>query len=441
MMKDEGVPLANLVDSNIDRSGPRGSGEFRYIDIGSINRTSKRLIDVVTLPIAKAPSRAKQKLKADDVLVSMTRPNLNAVAMVPHDLDGAIGSTGFHVLRAKHADAKFLFYAVQTQKFIESMCLKVQGALYPAVRPVDISSFCIPPFSLAHQRRIVAKIEELFSELEAGEESLRTARRQLATYRQSLLKQAFQGHLTAKWREETKTPHEWRTATLGNIAQVTGGLTKNSKRDSLPRQIPYLRVANVYANELRLDEIKDIGVTADEAEKVRLAKGDLLIVEGNGSLDQIGRVAAWDGSISNCGHQNHLIRARCNPIAHHTFVLMFLLSPQGRDLIVKQAASTSGLHTLSVSKVQRLEVPLCPLPEQHEIVRLLDEQFEVIERNERAIDAALKRSEALRQSILHRAFTGRLVPQNPADEPATQLLTRIREERAPARQKKSARSA
>ena len=76
-----------------------------------------------------------------------------------------------------------------------------------------------------------------------------------------------------------------------------------------------------------------------------------------------------------------------------------------------------------------MPVPLCSLPEQQEIVRLLDEQFEVIEQNEREIDAALKRSEALRQSILKKAFTGPLVPQDPTDEPAATLLTRIRKER------------
>lgn len=85
------------------------------------------------------------------------------------------------------------------------MCLKVQGALYPAVRPNDISSFRLPPFTLSHQRRIVAKIEELFTELDAGEESLRRARRLLGVYRQSLLKQAFEGKLTAPWRKQT--PH------------------------------------------------------------------------------------------------------------------------------------------------------------------------------------------------------------------------------------------
>ena len=76
-----------------------------------------------------------------------------------------------------------------------------------------------------------------------------------------------------------------------------------------------------------------------------------------------------------------------------------------------------------------MPVPLCSLPEQQEIVRLLDAQFEVIEQNEREIDAALKRSEALRQSILRKAFTGQLVPQDPSDEPAAELLARIRAER------------
>ena len=286
----------------------------------------------------------------------------------------------------------------------------------------------LPP--LAEQKRIVAKIEELFSELEAGEESLRVARRQLGAYRQSLLKQAFEGKLTARWRTQRPSElAEWSWLTLEDVAEVTGGLTKNSKRDSLTSRIPYLRVANVYANELRLDEIKDIGVTPEEAKKVRLVKGDLLIVEGNGSLDQIGRVALWNGSIPNCGHQNHLIRARCHAMAHPAFVLMFLISPRGRELIEKQAASTSGLHTLSVSKVQHLPVPLCSLPEQQEIVRLLDEQFEVVERNEREIDAALKRSEALRQSILKKAFTGRLAPQIATDEPASALLARLGTER------------
>ena len=95
---------------------------------------------------------------------------------------------------------------------------------------------------------------------------------------------------------------------------------------------------------------------------------------------------------------------------------------------LKAGISESGL-SLTHTKVGTVEIPLCSLPEQQEIVRLLDEQFTVIAQNEQEIDAALKRSAALRQSILKKAFTGQLVPQDPTDEPASALLERIRMER------------
>jgi len=88
------------------------------------------------------------------------------------------------------------------------------------------------------------------------------------------------------------------------------------------------------------------------------------------------------------------------------------------------------MRNIGQNRIRSIVVPECSLPEQQEIVRLLDEQFEAIERNERELDAALQRSEALRQAILKKAFSGRLVPQDPADEPATELLARLQEERA-----------
>jgi type I restriction enzyme S subunit len=107
-----------------------------------------------------------------------------------------------------------------------------------------------------------------------------------------------------------------------------------------------------------------------------------------------------------------------------------VISPRFQEQIKTNASSTT-LPILNKSKFCVLPFVVCSLPEQREIVRLLDEQFEVIERNEREIDAALRRSEALRQAILKKAFTGHLVPQDFADESARVLLARLRAQKQP----------
>ena len=145
--------------------------------------------------------------------------------------------------------------------------------------------------------------------------------------------------------------------------------TNNAKRQSIPQRVRYLRVANVYADELRLHDIAEIGCTDRELEKTKLESGDLLIVEGNGSVRSIGRVALWDGEIPRCSHQNHLIRARPRNGHLPRFLLLWLLSPNGRALIERAASSSSRLHTLSISKVDGLPVPICHAEEQTQIVR------------------------------------------------------------------------
>jgi type I restriction enzyme S subunit len=192
------VTLGELADEPVEQAGP--IDDFVYIDISSIDRATKRISDPKCLTLSQAPSRAKQVLKAGDVLVSMTRPNLNSVALVPEHLDGAIGSTGFHVLRSYWLTPGFLLALVQTQSFIDAMSAVVQGALYPAVRPRDIAAFAFPFETPARQTRIVAKLEELLSDLDAGVAELKAAQKKLAHYRQSVLKAAVEGALTAEWR-------------------------------------------------------------------------------------------------------------------------------------------------------------------------------------------------------------------------------------------------
>jgi type I restriction enzyme S subunit len=179
------------------------------------------------------------------------------------------------------------------------------------------------------------------------------------------------------------------------------------------------------AKQAGFDDIHQIELFPGELERLRLKKGDLLIVEGNGSPSQIGRMALWDGSIDPCVHQNHIIRARASSEALPEFVSAYWNSPSGRRAVTAVASSTSGLYTLSVSKINSLLIPVPPIDVQRGIVERVQRALSFTDRAAEDCRALSARAASLRQSILKQAFEGKLVPQDPNDEPAA-LLYRIR---------------
>ena len=320
------------------------------------------------------------------------------------------------------------------------------GTTFLELSGANAKKLPIPIVPLDQQREIVAEIEKQFSRLDEAVANLKRVKANLKRYKAAVLKAAVEGRLVPteteiackegrkyetgnellqrilnarrkKWSgkgeykeavtpdiaELPAMPSDWVWANVGQLGLIVSGLTKNPTRDAFSMKLPYLRVANVYANELRLDEITEIGVAENELEKLLLHKGDLLIVEGNGSPDQIGRVALWDGSINPCVHQNHLIKVRVD-IAEPQFVLNWLLSPHGRNQIERATSSTSGLHTLSTGKVARLTIPLPPLAEQRRIVEEIERRLSLIRVVETQTDANLKRAERMRQAVLQTAF-------------------------------------
>lgn len=281
---------------------------------------------------------------------------------------------------------KFIYYRMQTIKFEHSTHKRYWIQQYSKIK-VKIPS-------LKEQKRIVNKIEELFSELDSAVETLKKTKEQLAVYRQAVLKEAFD----ACDKKEKITSY----------FEISAGLTKNSKRASFPLKMPYLRVANVYYNRLNLSEIKSIGVQESEIGDKLLKKEDLLFVEGNGSKEQIGRVAIWDDSIKNCLHQNHIIKGRPLGGMLSKFALYYLISDFGRKQILKVSSSTSGLYTLSTEKVRNLNVPSCSLLKQKNIVQKIESRLSACENIERTVNEALIQADAMRQSILKKAFEGGL---------------------------------
>ena len=430
-----------------------GKSHFDYIDIASIDNENQRIVEPKRYSSEDAPSRARQEVRAHDVVFSTVRTYLKNIALVPEYLDGQIASTGFSVLRASNATLpKYLFYYSLTPSFLNALAELQRGTSYPAVRDGDVRAQRIPLAPLPEQRRIVAKIEELFSRLDAGVAALKRVQAALKRYKASVLKAACEGRLVpqdpsdepadvlveriledkrgleesssrSKSRDRSnarvgfpqrsdyvdlpKLPQGWCWTTFGSIGDVQGGIQKQPKRAPTRNHYPYLRVANVLRGRLDLSEVLSIELFDDELSKLRLKRGDLLIVEGNGSQTEIGRSAIWRGEIENCVHQNHIIRARFSGI-DPSFADYYLNSPMGAARISSVASSTSGLFTLSTAKIKAIPMPVPPLAEQKKIVAEIERQLSIILKLERTIDLDLSRAVRLRQSILARAFNGTL---------------------------------
>lgn len=403
--------------------------------------------------------------------------------------NAAIGRDIYAFEPSEEMSTRFVYYALQFS--VQDVVKKARGDI-PGLTKDHILDHPISVPGPKQQEMVASKIDELFSHIDEGERALERVSKLVERYRLSVLKAAVSGDLTRDWREKDKgkswnaaqsgkallasilksrreawerretatmqgrgitpknnawkkmykeptppdttdlpeLPKGWVWASVDQVGLVSGGLTKNQKRGSCKLQKPYLRVANVYANRLDLSEVHRIGVSESELDRVLLQEGDLLVVEGNGSIDQIGRVALWDGSIAGCVHQNHLIKVRCTAELPSWYVLVWCMSPLGREQIRRVASSTAGLHTLSISKVQSLPIPI-PANEELALIRDRFDQMDSLVVNQReVIQAERARSSALRHAVLRCAFSGLLVGQDIEDDEVPELLARIAAERA-----------
>ena len=279
-----------------------------------------------------------------------------------------------------------------------------------------LEQFPIPVAPPAQQRQIVAAIEEHFSRLDAVQATIVGARRRLDVLRNAIMDRALYDDANSEF-----------TAEIGDLAEVSSGIQKQPKRRPRENRYPFLRVANVGRGQLDLDEVHEIELFEGEIDRFRLKWGDLLVVEGNGSVNQIGRAALWGGQIENCVHQNHLIRVRPGESLIPEYLTLCWNAPRTAQQIQAVASSTSGLYTLSTSKVKSIRIPVVPLSIQRSVVEQLDQQLRSIEAAHAATEDASGHVSALRRSVLAQAFSGQLVPQDLDDEPAAVLFGRISE--------------
>lgn len=413
--------VLGTVCSEPDQHVPADDEAFSYIDIGSIDRSAKVIREPQRMLGKDAPSRARKRVAAGDTLVSMTRPNLNAVALVPDYLDGEIASTGFDVLRpANGIDPRWLAYLVRTDEFVRAMSELVQGALYPAVRTKDVRGFIAPLAPAAEQTRIADQLDNLLARIQACQDRLEAIPALLKRFRQAVLRAATSGELTRDDRSRFDWSTAWKPMPLTALGELARGKSKHR-----PRNDPRL-----YGGPYPFIQTGDV------------AQSGGLITEHRQTYSELGlqQSRLWPAGTlcitiaANIADTALLTYPACFPDS----VVGFIADPNQCEVLfvkwsidvvkddIEALAPATAQKNINLSVLNEVVIRTPDLAEQLEIVRRGKTLLAIADRIEARYGAALRHSQRLASLTLAKAFRGELAPQDPTDEPASMLLERIR---------------
>lgn len=463
---------------------------IKYLDIGGVDNEKNAVVSYKEYLGKDAPSRAQQLIKAGDVAFSTVRPYLKNIAMVPDYLDGAVGSTGFCFLRPYNGvESKYIFYWVISQEFINEISKYQKGSSYPAVTNKDVFSQTIPLPTTTTQRKIVEKIEELFSHIDAGVEGLKQAKAKLQQYRQSVLKDAVTGKLTEQWREQNadklepaskllnrilderranweaeqlkafeekgltpkndkwkekyiqpKTPQSlrwlpvgWTSASTDQVFSfVTSGSRGWAKYYSDDGAL-FLRVGNLFHYNVELDLRKLQRVSpplGSEGSRTRVQEGDNLI----SITADVGMVGCVPENFEEAYINQHVALARPVISIMGKFLAWLLSGDFAKEQFkaLQKGATKAGL---GLDDIRSINLGLPSLAEQKQIILEIESRMSALEKFTKEIEKKIQHATTLKSSILSDAFSGRLIVDTNSNENAEQLLDKIRSEKEQAENK------
>ena len=368
---------------------------FLYIDLRSIDQKEKRIVATSKILPKEAPSRARQLVREGDVLVSTVRPNLNGVAYVSRELDGATASTGFCVLRPKQGKlvGRYLYHWVQSPQFVEEMVKFATGANYPAVSDRIIKDSQIPLPLLEEQKRIAAILDKAVAIRRKRQQAIRLA----ADFLSATFLDMFGDPVT--------NPKEWKEELLNDIAEIVSGVTKGRKFNGKKTiYIPYMRVANIQDGHIDLREIKEIEALETDIEKYALRYGDILLTEG-GDPDKLGRGSVWRAEVEPCIHQNHIFRVRSdNTKVLPEYLSALIGSSRGKRYFLRAAKQTTGIASINMTQLKGFPVLLPPITLQDKYIDIVRKY----ENHSRSLNDLVQLNDNLFNSLTQHAFRGKL---------------------------------
>jgi len=469
--------LADVATPKRERVAPDEHPDLPFVGMEHVEAHTMKVLG--TVPASSMRSSA-MLFEPTDVIYGRLRPYLNKVAQPGFR---GMASAEFIVLPDQAClRSPYLKYRLNASDFV-TFASNLDAGDRPRVDFEQIGrfEFWLPPEP--EQRCIVAKIEELFSDLDAGVVALERVRDNLKRYRAAVLKAAVEGKLTEDWRAQhpdtkpacvllerilTERRRRWEKHQLAKFAQAGKKLPKgwqDGYREpsfpdesrlhkipsswtwvtceallssfssgstavpvDVPTQYPILRSSSVRAGRIDLQDARYL--TSPDANL--LANGDILFVRLSGTVDYVACCAIVRNlDASPIAYPDRLFRAKPVLSSLAGYIEACFSSPICRERIRDIAKSSAGHQRISSDGVTGQPVPLPPLAEMVFIVEELERRLSIVDEIEAQIDANLMRAARLRQGILKRAFEGRLVPQDPTDEPAEMLLERIRRGRHP----------
>ncbi|MBI4787544.1 MAG: restriction endonuclease subunit S [Chloroflexi bacterium] len=440
------------------------NGDVRLIQLADVGDGVYRDRSNRFLTRVKARDLGCTFLKPGDVLVARMPDPLGRACIFPGDSKPSVTVVDVCIVRAgsNGANHRWLVCAINAPDFRGAIAALQSGSTRKRISRSNLAKLQLPVPPLAEQHRIFAKIEELFSDLDAGVAALQKVKAQLKRYRQAVLKAAVEGKLTADWRaantgriepasvllerirdERAKNangkakplppvdvadfptlPEESCWTRVGNVSRVLGGkrLPKGHGYSETPTKHPYIRVTDCENMTVQTDRIEYLRPeTQAYISRYTISKDDLYISIA-GTIGKVGLIAEkLDGAnlTENAAKITGIL-------GYDKRYLCFVLNSNFCQEQIVRLTISSNQPKLALFRIEQIVIPLPPLDEQQQIVAEVERRLSVADAIEKTVDQSLMQAERLRQSILKRAFAGRLVPQDPNDEPAEKLLERTR---------------